>query len=186
MRVSGREREHLAAVLDAALRAEPAVRVRAARRVRREHPFAFSLSDSEPLISGVIDLLAEERDGCAIVLDYKSTAVAPGEDLAALVERDYALQRHIYALAVLLSGAPHVEVVHWFLERPDGHVAARYAARERGSLEDLIGHTLARVRSSGFAVSSDPHRALCLTCPARAALCSWPAARTLAQARSGP
>ena len=47
----------------------------AAEQVRREHPFAFSLGADEPLITGVIDLLAREPDGGWLVLDYKSDRV---------------------------------------------------------------------------------------------------------------
>ena len=45
------------------------------RSVRREHPFAFALGGGEPLITGVIDLLATEQGGGCVVLDYKSDAL---------------------------------------------------------------------------------------------------------------
>ncbi len=178
-------REQLAGTIEAALRAEPARRAGAALSVRREHPFAFSLGAQRPLISGVIDLLAIERDGGALVIDYKSNALEPGEDLRALVERDYSLQRELYALAVLLTGAAHVEVVHWFLERPEDHVAARYAARERGSLESLLTERLELIERSGFAVSPRPHRGLCASCPGRSGMCSWGPAETLRELPQG-
>ena len=58
------------------------------------------------------------------MVDYKSDRVGPDDDLEELVERDYAVQRLLYALAVLRAGAASVEVVHWFLERPQEPVAA--------------------------------------------------------------
>jgi hypothetical protein len=147
--------------------------------VRREHPFAFSLGAHEPLITGVIDLLAGEADGSYLVLDYKSDRVGPDLLLADLVERDYGVQRMLYALAVLRDGAASVEVVHWFLERPEEWVGARYTAAERPLLEAQLAARVARARERGFAVSPNPHRGLCLTCPGRAGLCSWGESETL-------
>ena len=86
-----------------------AARLAAAVRLRREYPFAFALDaggPGGPLINGVIDLLADEADGGALVIDYKSDRVGPADDLDALVERDYSVQRLLYALAVLRDGAP--------------------------------------------------------------------------------
>jgi ATP-dependent helicase/nuclease subunit A len=146
--------------------------------VRREHPFAFSLGASEPLINGVIDLLALEADGSSLVVDYKSDRFAAAVDLEQLVERDYGVQRLLYALAVLRDGAPAVEIVHWFLERGEW-VLARFPAAERLVLEEQLSQRIARTREQPFAVSADPHRGLCLTCPGRAGLCSWSEAETL-------
>ena len=165
----------------------PAARVAAAADVRREHPFAFSLGAGEPLLTGVIDVLAREADGSVLVLDYKTDRVSEGEDLSALVERDYDLQRLLYGLAVLRAGAPVVEIVHWFLERPQEPVLARYAAGEREALEARLAEHLERARARGFAVSARPHRGLCETCPGRSELCSWSDAETLRELPSrGP
>jgi ATP-dependent exoDNAse (exonuclease V) beta subunit len=179
MRVGEAECAELAGLIAAASRAAPAGRVAAALRVRREHPFAFSLGSGEPLITGVIDLLADEADGGQLVLDYKSDRVGPEVNLGELVERDYAIQRLLYALAVLRQGAVTVEIVHWFLERPEEWVAVRYTASERLELEQRLAERLARARKLPFAVTRRPHRALCLTCPGRAGLCSWGETETL-------
>ena len=120
-----------------------------------------------------MDVLAREADGCLLVVDYKSDRLEESEQLEAAVERDYGLQRLIYALAALRDGAAAVEVVHWFLERPAEPVAARYPAADRLELEERLAARLARASSRGFAVSEHPHRGLCLTCPGRATLCSW-------------
>jgi ATP-dependent helicase/nuclease subunit A len=178
LRVGAQERDELAALISAASGAAPAARVAAALGVRREHPFAFSLGEREPLITGVVDLVATEADGTRLVLDYKSDRVGPDADLAALVERDYAIQRLLYALAVLREGATAVEIVHWFLEREEW-VAARYAAAERLTLEARLAERITRARELRFAVSEQPHRGLCLTCPGRAGLCSWGESETL-------
>jgi ATP-dependent helicase/nuclease subunit A len=179
LRVSPSERSELAALIAAAQGAEPAARLRRATSVRREHPFAFSLGPEQPLVTGVMDVLAGEADGAELVLDYKSDRVGPELDLAAHVEREYGLQRLLYALAVLRGGAPSVEIVHWFLERPHESVAARYAASERALLEERLRRRLAAALRGGFSVSPRPHRALCLTCPGRGSLCSWGEEETL-------
>ncbi len=178
LRVGAQEREELAALIAAACRAEPAARVSAAFAVQREHPFAFSLGAHEPLITGVIDLVASEAGGSRLVLDYKSDRVGADADLEELVEREYAIQRLLYALAVLREGATAVEIVHWFLAREEW-VAVRYVAAERLVLEERLAARIARARERRFAVSELPHRGLCLTCPGRAGLCSWEESETL-------
>ena len=179
MRVGEGERGEIARLIAAASGAQPAARVAAARTVRREHPFAFSLGPHAPLITGVIDLLAGEADGGQLVLDYKSDRVGADVDLEALVERDYAVQRLLYALAVLRAGAAGVEIVHWFLERPREPVSVRFQARDRGELERSLASRVARAHERWFRVSAQPHRGLCLTCPGRAGLCSWGESETL-------
>jgi ATP-dependent helicase/nuclease subunit A len=179
LRASEEEREEIARLIEGALRAALAARVAAAGRLRRELPFAFSLSPEAPLITGVIDLLAEEPDGGFLILDYKSDRVGAELDLAAHVERDYGIQRLLYALAALRDGAPKVAIVHWFLERPDDWVAASYVAGERAALQERLSSLLARALGSRFPVSRRPHRGLCLTCPGRASLCSWGDSETL-------
>jgi len=190
------DREEIAALLQAACRSSPAARLAGAGQIRREHPFAFSLAVDQPsgptepggpnaqseaggqLIAGVIDLLARERDGL-LVVDYKSDRVGAEVDLRELVGREYGVQRLIYALAVLRGGAAGVEVVHWFLERPDDPVSARFGAEDRDSLQAQLVARLGRARVDPFRVSATPHRGLCLTCPGRAGLCSWDEAHTL-------
>jgi ATP-dependent helicase/nuclease subunit A len=179
LRVGERERAEIARLIAAASGARPAARVAMAKTVRREHPFAFSLEPETPLLTGVIDLLANEADGGCLVVDYKSDRVGAEVDLEALVERDYSVQRLLYALAVLRAGAASVEIVHWFLERPEGGVSARYTASDRAELERRLAVRIARAADRSFAVSQRPHRGLCLTCPGRAGLCSWGESETL-------
>ena len=110
---------------------QPAGRAdRAAAEVRREHPFAFALgAGSQPLVTGVIDLLAREADGRAAGGRLQERPASQARSRCEeLVERDYGVQRLLYALAVLRDGALAVEVVHWFLERPAESVAARFTA----------------------------------------------------------
>jgi ATP-dependent exoDNAse (exonuclease V) beta subunit len=179
MRVGELERVEISQLIETASTASLATRLAAARTVRREHPFAFSLGAQEPLITGVIDLMAGEPDGGYLVVDYKSDRLAPGVRPGDIVERDYAVQRLLYALAVLREGALQVEIVHWFLERPEEWASARFTAADRPALEEQLAERLARARVRPFAVSPRPHRGLCLTCPGRAGLCSWGEAETL-------
>jgi hypothetical protein len=178
LKIGAPERAELAALVARACGSDLVERLAGARDLRREHPFAFSLGAGEPLITGVIDLVGTEADGTRLVIDYKSDRLGPDADLAALVEREYAIQRLLYALAILREGAVAVEVVHWFLER-DEWVAARYGAADRLALEERLAQRIARARGRRFAVSELPHRGLCLTCPGRVGLCSWGESETL-------
>ncbi len=176
--VGDAERERIARLLAEA--AGPlAGRIAAAPRRRVEHPFAFSLGEGAPLVTGVIDVLCEEADGTALVVDYKSDRLEPGEEVEALVERDYPLQRLLYALAMLREGALVVEVAHWFLERPEAPALARYTVAERATLEAELAERLRADWVDPFVVTADPHRALCLTCPGRGGMCSYGEAETM-------
>jgi ATP-dependent helicase/nuclease subunit A len=158
-----------------------AARLRAAPRVHRERGFAFPLDPADPdapLLNGIIDVLAEEGGGAALVVDYKTNPVA-GADLEALVERTYGTQRRVYALAALESGAQAVEVAYAFLERAGEPVLARYDAGDAPRLRDELRDAAAGLLAGAFGVAEDPHRELCATCPGRGGLCSWPAERVL-------
>jgi ATP-dependent helicase/nuclease subunit A len=163
----------IAALIAGLAGSDLATRLAAAPRLHREHSFAFS---SPQPISGVFDLLAPGED--ALVVDYKSDALEPHEDLAGLVREHYGAQRLIYALAALHHGAQRVEVLHWFLARPHEPVCAVFTAAELAGLEAELDTRIAAVRQRGFTVSPAPHRELCLTCPGRGTLCSWEDAAT--------
>jgi ATP-dependent helicase/nuclease subunit A len=152
-----------------------AARLARARSLATEQPFSFAMIDCETTVTGVFDAIAHEQDGSCLVIDYKTGAVSDGEDLEALVRRDYELQRLIYALAALRDGAAKVEVAHWYLHRPEQPAVARFAVTEIGDLEARLHSRVAAARARGFAVSDTPHVRLCGTCPGRGGLCSWPA-----------
>jgi ATP-dependent helicase/nuclease subunit A len=186
IRLAPADRAEVAGLVTRALAAPLAARLGRAKVVCREHPFAFSLGPEEPIVTGVIDLLAHERAGEALIVDYKSDRVAEQEDLEALVRREYELQRLLYGLAAIEQGATRVEVAHWFLERPQEMICATFTADQAPALRARLTERLASLRTRGYAVAPEPHRALCLTCPGRARLCSWPPSRTLAEEPSGP
>ncbi len=178
MRVGHSEREEIAELLCAAASSELGARLGASGDLRREHPFAFSLGAREPLIAGVIDVLAREHDG-VLVVDYKSDRLGERDDLVALVAREYGVQQLLYALAVLRDGAPTVEVIHWFLQRPGEGVRARYESAERAGLEQRLMVITRHARGRPFGVAENPHRGLCETCPGRGGLCSWSERETM-------
>jgi hypothetical protein len=167
----------LLGMVEAFARSALAARLAAAREVRREHVFAFPLGADAPLVTGVVDVLAHEADGAALVVDYKSDHVGKA-DLDGLVEGAYGVQRRIYALACLRAGAPAVEVLHVFLERAADPVSRRYAAADADGLELDLRARAAGLLAAEYPVAEVPHRGLCATCPGRAGLCSHPPERT--------
>ena len=157
-------------------------RLAAARRLRTELPFAFTLAPPGAggrslLVGGVVDVLATE-DGGTLVVDWKSDPLEerdPGE----LVAEAYLTQRLIYALAALRAGAERVEVAHCFLERPEAPALAVYEAGDAERLDaDLLDLAEGLVEGR-FLPSTTPHHGLCADCPGRAALCSWGPEQTL-------
>ena len=168
--------DEVAALAAAFARSPLCARLAAAREVRREAPFAFVLGDG--LVRGFLDVAGVERDGTMLIVDYKSDRVAAGEDLHAHVQRDYAIQREVYALAALSAGAPAVEVAHCFLRRPEAVVSARYLAGERERLEASLASRVAPLAAGRFEVSAAPGLARCGGCPGRARLCSHDEAMT--------
>jgi ATP-dependent helicase/nuclease subunit A len=166
------------ALVAAFARSPLCARLAAARDLRREEPFAFLLG-GEVLLRGFLDAAALERDGTLLVVDYKSDRIGEGDDLRAQLERDYSMQRLVYALAGLHSGAAAVEVAHCFLRRPELLLAERYDAAELPRLEQELARRLEPLRAGYFEVSLDPQRDRCGTCPGRARLCSHDEALTL-------
>jgi RecB family exonuclease len=177
----GEDRAALAALAGAFARSPLCGRLARAADVRREEAFAFVLGERE-LLRGFLDVAAVEPDGTLLIVDYKSDRVAGGAELAGRVERDYSMQRLVYALAGLASGAPAVEVAHCFLRCPEVVLATRYGASQRAELEALLVARLAPLRSGRFEVSADPNRERCGSCPGRARLCSHEEVMTLREA----
>jgi hypothetical protein len=161
-------------------------RLAAARRVRAELPFCFTLAPARAagrslLVNGFVDVFALEDDRTLIV-DYKSDRLDPEARPAQIAERDYATQRLVYALAALREGAARVEVAHQFLERPDDPAVAVWEAADGPELEQRLIELAGGVVDSRFLPSDEPHIELCAGCPGQPALCSWPEERTLAPA----
>jgi hypothetical protein len=159
-----------------------AARAGAARRLRREATFDLPLDPDDPespLLTGVVDLLAEEEDGAVLVVDHKTDRIGGEADVEAHVAGRYAVQRDLYALAALEAGAPRVEVAHLFLERPSAPAIAHYEAGDRPALRARLRARAAPLLAGDFPVTELPHAGLCGTCPGRGTLCPQPEALTL-------
>ena len=167
----------VARLTDAFARSPLAERLVRARTVQREHPFAVRLGPT--LLTGIVDVLAHERGAARLVVDYKTDWIEPGDDLAAYVEERYAIQRRVYALAVLRAGAARVDVAYAFLERPLEPISERFKAADADRLEAELLELAAGLLAGAYPVTDRPHRELCLTCPGRRALCSYPEELTL-------
>ncbi len=125
--------EDLAAMVERFAGSELRERIAAARRVRTELPFAFTLEPPGAggrtlVVNGVVDVHATEPGG-VLVVDYKSDAL-DGRDPEELTAGAYATQRLVYGLAALRAGAERVVVAHCYLERPDEPAIAEYAAAQ--------------------------------------------------------
>jgi ATP-dependent helicase/nuclease subunit A len=183
----GGDAEELAVLIERFAASELRVRLGRAREVHREREFTFALAP-ETLVTGVMDVLALEDDGRALVVDYKSDRVGDAA-LRPLVEDLYGAQQRLYALAALRAGAAAAEVVYCFLERPAEPIAAHFAADDAAELERDLRTLATGLLAREFPVTREPHKDLCLTCPGRRALCSWPEEMTLrpgAAARPAP
>jgi RecB family exonuclease len=172
----------IAALAEAFVHSPLSDRLARCRELRREQPFAFALASGE-LLRGFIDVAGVEDDGTLLIVDYKTDWIAENDDLAAHVERDYSLQRLTYALAGLHGGAPRVEVAHCFLRAPTQLVTASYAAADRERLEASLRERVEPLRAGRFAVTAEPGRERCASCPGRARLCSYDESLTLRASR---
>jgi ATP-dependent helicase/nuclease subunit A len=173
------ELEDVRVLVAAFARSPLCARLASARRTCKEAPFSFTLDPAGggPLVTGFLDVVAHEPDGGALIVDYKSDRLEDATP-ADVVERDYATQRIVYALAALRDGAPRAEVAFCFLERPDEPVTATFT--DAGALAERLAGLAGDLLAGRFEVTDAPHRELCGDCPGRAAMCSWPETTTLA------
>jgi CRISPR/Cas system-associated exonuclease Cas4 (RecB family) len=111
----------------------------------------------------------------AIVVDYK-TNVLEDASPAEVVEADYRLQRLVYALACMRSGAAEVEVAYVFLERPDAVVSSTFNAEDVPALEAELSAAIARIQAGEFVPTPSEHA--CASCPALDLVCAGPRLRS--------
>jgi PD-(D/E)XK nuclease superfamily len=145
-----------------------AQRIAALADVRAERPFAFE--HDGVLLHGRLDALALV-DGRALVLDYKTNVLGDREP-ADVVDEEYSLQRLVYALACLRSGAAEVEVVYAFLERPEDVVSATFTAADTPALEAELSRAIGRIVEGDFRPT--PSDFACADCPALDLVCAGP------------
>jgi ATP-dependent helicase/nuclease subunit A len=171
------EAEEISGTLAGFAASELCARLGRAERLSNEAGFAFALETGERgepvLINGFVDVLAWEGEH-ALVIDYKTNLIPDDVPIAQLAEEDYAVQRLVYALAVLRQGAAEVEVVYSYLRRVDEPATRTYRADEMPALEAELAELAGGVVRSEFTVAPVPHRRLCDGCPVRGTLCSHP------------
>jgi ATP-dependent helicase/nuclease subunit A len=186
------EVERIRAFVAAYCGSELAKRIAGLEGAAAERPFAFE--HDGVLLHGRLDVL--QLDGHrALVVDYKtnwleeeaSLAMPTEEAEAALparpypgtpaevVERDYRLQRLVYALACFRCGVEEVEVVYQFLERPDELVTSCYKVSEAPALERELSAAIAAINAGEFRPT--PSEFACADCPALDLVCAGPRLR---------
>jgi RecB family exonuclease len=137
-----------------------------------ERPFAFE--HDGVLLHGRLDVFSRDS-GRALVVDYKTNWLED-EAPADVVERDYRLQRLVYALACFRCGVEEVEVVYQFLERPDDLVTSCYKVSETAALEDELSTAIAAINAGEFRPT--PSDFACADCPALNLVCAGPRLRS--------
>jgi ATP-dependent exoDNAse (exonuclease V) beta subunit len=136
--------------------------------VRHELPFAFE--HDGVLLHGRFDVFWRQGPE-ALVVDYKTNRLdddSPGE----VVDREYGLQRLVYALAALRAGVEEVEVTFVFLERPADVVSARFGHEDAVTLEAELSAAIAAVQAGDF--RPNPSEWACSGCPALDRICAGP------------
>jgi ATP-dependent exoDNAse (exonuclease V) beta subunit len=165
------EVERIRAFVAAYCDSELAKRIAGLEGAAAERPFAFE--HGGVLLHGRLDVL--QLDGHrALVVDYKTNWLEE-ESPAEVVERDYRLQRLVYALACFRCGVEEVEVVYQFLERPDDLVTVCYKADEAPALEAELSAAIAAINAGEFRPT--PSEFACADCPALDLVCAGPRLR---------
>jgi ATP-dependent exoDNAse (exonuclease V) beta subunit len=134
---------------------------------------SFAFEHDGVLLHGRLDVF-HETDRRALVVDYKTNLLEDASP-AEVVEREYRLQRLVYALACLRAGAAEVEVVYQFLERPNDVVTRSYRAEDLPGLEAELSAAIAAIQSGEFRPT--PSDYACTTCPALDLVCAGPRLR---------
>jgi ATP-dependent helicase/nuclease subunit A len=165
------ELERIRALVRAYCESELARRIAALEGAAAERPFAFD--HDGVLLHGRLDVLHRDASR-AVVVDYK-TNVLEDASPEELIDRDYRLQRLVYALACFRGGSDEVEVVYQFLERPDPPVSATFDRSEVPGLEAELTEAIARIQEGVF--EPTPSEFICAGCPALDIVCAGPRLR---------
>ena len=106
-------------------------------------------------MNGFVDVIATEPGGGRLIVDYKTDRL-DGADPAEVLDRDYATQRIVYALAALRDGAPRVDVAYCFLERPGEPVVRSFTAADAGALAEQVVSLARGVLDERYEVTERP------------------------------
>jgi ATP-dependent helicase/nuclease subunit A len=165
------EVERIQGLAAAFSKSELAERLARCENAAAERPFAFE--HDGVLLHGRLDVFHREN-GRALVVDYK-TNVLEDESPQEVVERDYRLQRLVYAVACFRAGAEEVEVVYQFLEQPDELVTETFSRDELPDLEAELSVAIARIQAGEFRPT--PSEFACSGCPVLDVVCAGPRLR---------
>jgi ATP-dependent exoDNAse (exonuclease V) beta subunit len=130
----------------------------------------FAFAHDGVLVHGRFDLL-RRVGGRALVVDYKTNRLeetTPEES----VEREYRLQRLVYALAAFRAGADEVEVAYVYLERPAEPVRTAFARADVPELEAELSEAIRAIQENDFRPT--PSEFACAGCPALDVVCAGP------------
>jgi ATP-dependent helicase/nuclease subunit A len=144
-----------------------AERIRAGRATA-ELPFAVAVDGA--LLSGAIDLLVDEGGGRALVVDWKTHALAPGV-AAADVAAEYRLQQALYGLAALRAGWSDVTLAWAVLEDLPGSPSRTVRDSDAAALEAEVAAALAPLRRPERPPAATTPQPFCSGCPGLDAMC---------------
>ena len=134
-------------------------RLRRARRVQSELPFTTSAGDL--VMQGFLDVIADEDDGAALVVDWKT-----GHDEEDVFAADYALQRKMYALAALRSPRRPAQVEAVTLHAATGQVDTDvFAQADIERLEADLHQAAAAVFAAAAEPAAATQQPFCSGCP---------------------
>ena len=162
------DRERAERMVAALLSSDLATRIRGGRGRLAEEPFAIAVEGA--VLSGAIDLIVDEGGGRALVADWKTHALAPGDSAAAVADR-YRLQQALYGLAALRAGWEEVTLAWAVLEDLPGSPARIVGAEDAAALEAEVAAALAPLRLEARPPAAATPQPFCTGCPGLEAMC---------------
>lgn len=176
--LQGQSAERASKLIRTALSSPLAERLRCAEDVKAER--AFQVRVGTRLVTGKVDLLARMGNE-ALVIDWKS-----GADEDDVFAADYALQRRIYAVAVLRSPDAPQEVSSVSCSLADGQMTSeRWTTGDLAGLERQLTERIEDIESQAPQPAATERQPFCEGCPGLARIC--PVSRALAaQAEAEP
>ncbi|HEX2504093.1 MAG TPA: UvrD-helicase domain-containing protein [Miltoncostaeaceae bacterium] len=154
-------------LVEGLLRSAVADRIRAGRPLAEE-PFAVEVGGA--VLSGAIDLLVDEGDGRALVVDWKTHVLSTGLS-AADVAAEYRLQQALYGLAALRAGWREVELAWLLLEDVAGSPSRTVRQADDADLEAEVADGLAPLRVPERPSAATTPQPFCSGCPGLDAMC---------------
>ena len=143
-------------------------RVRAG--VARHAERLFSTAVDGALLSGAIDLIVDEGGGRALVLDWKTHALAGGAS-GATVAGEYAVQQALYGLVALRAGWSEVTLRWVVLEDIAGSPSRVVRGADAPALDAEVRAALGPLHGTARPPAAHTPQPFCAGCPGLDALC---------------